>query len=312
MGFISARQEIAGKSMGDSEPIDVIMCTWNSNEPYFRNVLLSIKKEVDVHDFIVIDRYSTDGTLEIVRSVFPRARVFQTFANLGIARKMGIERVTTEYFAFIDDDIKVSEGWFTKLISFIKREERVAAVQGSVRYDVSYMDKARAFELSRRKENVTEITGRGYTHNTLLRTSVLMDFNPPGLIHSWEDFLITQHANKKGYRWFELKQAQVIHYRIAEGSYLGELRQNVRRARWNGAGDRIVHKSSSSYSRTILSFLIASFRSMFYYMAISILVMDPWVVALQVAGRLGYLAGLLSAEENVVPHKLHAARRYVP
>jgi hypothetical protein len=64
------------------EPIDVVMCTWNSNKFYFRKCLLSIKKEVDVHHFIVIDRFPSDGTLEVVRSVFPDAKIFQTYANL--------------------------------------------------------------------------------------------------------------------------------------------------------------------------------------------------------------------------------------
>jgi glycosyltransferase involved in cell wall biosynthesis len=96
-----------------SESIDVVMCTWNSNRFYFRRCLASVKKEVDVHHCIVIDRFSSDGTLEVVRSVYPDAKVFQTEANLGSARKIGIAYVDTQYFAFIDDDIELSDGWST-------------------------------------------------------------------------------------------------------------------------------------------------------------------------------------------------------
>ena len=106
--------------MMDPEPIDVIMCTWNSNKLHFRKCLLSVKREVPVHHFIVMDRYSSDGTIGAVRSVFSDAKVFQTTANLAMAQRIGVKHVDTRYLAFIDDDIELSEGWFRKMISFIK------------------------------------------------------------------------------------------------------------------------------------------------------------------------------------------------
>lgn len=94
--------------MIDPESIDVVMCTWNSNKLHFRKCLLSIKKEVEVHHFIVIDRYSCDGTVEVVRSVFPSARIFQTAANLGTAQRIGIKHMDVRYLASFDDDIELS------------------------------------------------------------------------------------------------------------------------------------------------------------------------------------------------------------
>jgi glycosyltransferase involved in cell wall biosynthesis len=52
--------------------IDVVMLTKNSNKPWFKRVLTAIKKEIPVHHFIVVDGYSTDGTIEIVRELFGR------------------------------------------------------------------------------------------------------------------------------------------------------------------------------------------------------------------------------------------------
>ena len=42
----------------DSELIDVVMCTWNSHRPWFHKCLFSIKREIPVHQFILVDRYS--------------------------------------------------------------------------------------------------------------------------------------------------------------------------------------------------------------------------------------------------------------
>jgi glycosyltransferase involved in cell wall biosynthesis len=295
--------------MIDNESVDVILCTWNSNKVYFEKVLLSIKKEVNIHHLIVVDRYSTDGTLDAVQSIFPEARIFQTAANLAIARKIGIEQVDTEYFAFIDDDIEISRGWFTSMISFIRRRSWVGAVQGSVRYDACHMGKARSFELARRRGEATEISERGYTHNTLLRTGTVKDFDPPKMVHSWEDFLITQHVINKGYKWFKTNHAQASHFRKADRRFLGELHENVLRARWNGAGERLVHLNRSSYTRQIGRLLLDSFKSILYNSAVGIFFLDPGIPLLALTGQLGYLDGFLSAKDHIVPYELHMLRR---
>ena len=207
--------------MMDPEPIDLVMCTWNSNKRHFQKCLLSIKREVDVHHFIVIDRYSSDETSKVVRSVFPDARIFQTTASLAEAQRIGIRYVDTRYLALIDDDIELSEGWFRKMMSFIKDANQVAVVQGFTRYHPSYMDKPRLLELSRRKGRVKEITDGAYTHDAVLMTKAVKDFDPQKIIHSRGDFLMLQHVVRKGYKWFEMNQAQATHYRGSDKSYFG-------------------------------------------------------------------------------------------
>jgi glycosyltransferase involved in cell wall biosynthesis len=290
--------------MTDSESIDVVMCTWNSNRFYFRRCLASIKKEVDVHHFIVIDRFSSDGTLEVVRRVFPDAKIFQTAANLGNARRIGITYVDTRYFAFVDDDIELSEGWSTKLISLIKWGNQIGAVQGFARYFIDYLDKEEKLLLSRRKQPNREITDRGYTYNTVLKTDIVRDFDPPHIIHSWEDFLMTQHVIRKGYKWLETSQVQVTHYRDAEMSYLSELRTYFLRAKWDGAGDRLVHINQSSVGWPVANQLLNSSRSILYSLIIAIIVLDPRILPFRFLGRVGYLSGFLSPRKNMVPFKL--------
>jgi glycosyltransferase involved in cell wall biosynthesis len=67
--------------------IDVVILTKNSNKPWSKRVLTAIKKEIPVHHFIVVDGYSTDGTIEIVRELFDRKIVvIKTLSPLGCAR----------------------------------------------------------------------------------------------------------------------------------------------------------------------------------------------------------------------------------
>jgi hypothetical protein len=52
------------------DSIDMMMLTKNFNKPYFRRVLRAIKQEIPVHHFIVVDGYSTDGTVDVVKEFF--------------------------------------------------------------------------------------------------------------------------------------------------------------------------------------------------------------------------------------------------
>jgi glycosyltransferase involved in cell wall biosynthesis len=91
--------------------IDVVMLTKNSNKPWFRRVLAAIKREIPVHHFIVVDGYSTDGTVDVVRENFGnKVKVIETKASLGCARYLGMRAVDTEWFAFIDSDVEILPG----------------------------------------------------------------------------------------------------------------------------------------------------------------------------------------------------------
>ena len=111
--------------------IDVIMPTWNSNKPYFKRVLVAIKKYVPLHHLIIIDRFSGDGTLEIARNIFHEDElvVIRSSARLAHARWIGIKHVDTPFFAFIDDDVEVMANWFKECYRVISLSRRIAAVQ---------------------------------------------------------------------------------------------------------------------------------------------------------------------------------------
>lgn len=221
------------------------MCTWNSNKPYFVRCLRSIRKEVPVHHFILVDRFSNDGTLETVKKVFPNAIVRETDSNLGVARKIGINLVDTDFFIFVDDDIELCDGWFKEIVSYL--DESTGAIHGMVPPSLRHLNKW--FEwvwkkwLPRRKgtlEKVQVVTikepdiTRGYTNNTLVRKSVVEDWAPPSFLCAYEDHMMLRHVVKKGYAWKILTQLTVRHWGI------DNLRGWMRKAMWNIAGARLI------------------------------------------------------------------------
>jgi len=131
---------------------------------------------------------------------------------LAVSRMNAIQKVETEWFAFIDDDVLVGENWFKEITSHIK--PKVGAIAGReqiVGLGKKWDDELNAFRWSKGTREL-KIGERGTTVNTLIRTDLVKDWKPsrPDL-SAWEDYEITQHILKKGYKWLEVN-AHATHY----------------------------------------------------------------------------------------------------
>jgi len=192
--------------------IDVIMCTFNSNKPYFLSVLYSIKENLDVNKFIVVDKFSKDGTIEIVKSIFDNVEIIQTNEPLSMARKLGIEKVETEYFMFIDDDVLITREYVETLFKVIERDDKIGAVHGYVfpRDLIQLMSKIYQNypdEIVITREIMNCL--RGCTYATLIKTSIVKDWNPIP-INRLEDHLLLRHVVSKGYKWVILPKLHLL------------------------------------------------------------------------------------------------------
>lgn len=119
---------------------------------------------------------------------------------LGIARKKAIQKVTTEWFAFLDDDISLFPFWFESLSSQITPE--LGAISGYLE-DFGF-NKEVDYELAHRLTPLRDYKiGERWTgtHSGLIRTEAIKDWTPssPNL-SAWEDYDITQHILRKGYK----------------------------------------------------------------------------------------------------------------
>jgi len=224
--------------------VDVVMCTWNSNKPYFLKCLNSIRREIPIHHFILIDRFSNDGTVETVKEIFSNAIVRETYANLGMSRKLGIELVDTEFFVFVDSDIELCKGWFREIKKHI--DSKTGAVHGQAVPVLKYL--AKWFEwkwkkwIPMRRENIDKVqiatakepdTFRGYTHNTLVRKSAVNNWIPPAFLCAYEDHMLLRHIVKNGYVWKLVTDLTVKHWEASPKDCL-------RKAKWNIAGARLI------------------------------------------------------------------------
>lgn len=277
-------------------PIDVVLCTWNSNRYCFRRCLQSMIQHVPVHHLIVVDRYSTDGTIHEIKRNFPEAKVAYSSDNLGLARKIGVSLVDSEFFAFIDDDVEIPADWFPLLERNLA--EDVGAIHSTVyavdqppviaKWDAWLLQWEQKWNPAAKKE-IIDVTQRnrnairGYTHNTIVRTELLADWSPPGGLSSYEDWHLLKHITAKGYVWRILPDEIVKHYRPHDMS------EQWGRTKWNLVGARISGFPSPALTWYLGQMLIRGLEATLA----SFQLKDPRVLLYVVQRHLAYIDGYL-------------------
>lgn len=233
--------------------VDVVMCTWNSNRPFFEKCLRSIEREIPVHHFIVVDHFSQDGTIEAIQKYFKSVIIVQSNANLAKARAIGIDHVDTEFFVFMDDDMGLPEGWFKRLTSYIS--ENVGVIHEETFWagrectddsllnrliSTRWLEGALEFERHRMVkmditlDNMMQSVGFTWGGHIIVKTEVVRDWKPSSLISAAEDLLLMKHVVQKGYLWRILEQHTVKHYSPRN------LREHIKKMKWHIAGLRVT------------------------------------------------------------------------
>ncbi len=192
--------------------VDVVVLTKNSEETLER-CLDSVYKNVPVNRLIVVDGYSTDNTLPIVRKFAKKSRnsvILSERGSRGKARQKAIELVETEWFLFVDSDVTLCRGWFRKAERLIRPD--VGAIWGIEVWSV--LKNPTVLELF---ERITmKIFGkRGGTHDLLVRRKAVEDINIPPNLHVYEDAFIKSWICGKGYKVVSAYEPYCIHYRPA-------------------------------------------------------------------------------------------------
>ena len=204
----------APRSKGSSEKgigkVDVVVLTKNSQEQLER-CLNAVYRNTPINRLIVVDGYSKDRTLEIVRKFDKKHHnvlLIQDKGWRGKARQIGIEKVETEWFMFVDSDAELCNNWFEKAKAFITPE--VGAVWGIEVWSVIKNPRILRLFL---QITMSIFQTRGGTHDLLVRRDVVKDIKIPPDLHSFEDAFIKEWINKKGYRVIATYNPYCIHYR---------------------------------------------------------------------------------------------------
>ena len=102
----------------------VVVVTYNAL-PWIEKSIESVQDE----EVVVVDNGSTDGTVDVVRELFPQARLIER-ENLGLASgwNAGLAVVTGRYFMLLNADAWLTDGSLARLVEFADAHPEAAVV----------------------------------------------------------------------------------------------------------------------------------------------------------------------------------------
>lgn len=157
---------------------------------------------VGVNRLVVVDDESTDDTRAVVRERADRhgwpIRLVTSETSLPEARELLVELVETEWFLFLDDDVRLDERYLDRLAA------AAAPGVGGVQGRKESRDESPTDWVRRRAR-------RGGTHATLVRTAAARSVDFPDDLHVLEDEYLRRHVEARGYLWVFNHTAEFSH-----------------------------------------------------------------------------------------------------
>ena len=101
----------------------VVILNWNTEgflKKFLPGLLQSVRN-VEGAEVIVADNASTDGSMTVMKELFPEVRTISFKKNFGFTGgyNKAFEQIDSEYFVLINSDIEVTDGWLPPLIEWM-------------------------------------------------------------------------------------------------------------------------------------------------------------------------------------------------
>ncbi len=109
--------------------VDVVVVTWQGRH-LIEACLGSLRRQTVPHRVIVVDNASTDGTIELLRDLYPEVTVVQLPSNTGFAGGVNaaLEHVTSRFVALLNNDAVAEPKWLHEACGFLHANPDHAAV----------------------------------------------------------------------------------------------------------------------------------------------------------------------------------------
>jgi hypothetical protein len=158
--------------------IGVVIVSYNTCD-YLEKCLRSIEKYLTRWDceVVVVDNNSSDGSVRMVRTKFPKVKLVASDRNNYFCRanNLGWKRTKAGYIVFMNPDIELVDNSFDRIFSYMDKNQEVAAMEPA-QYDGDGKILATG---TRKRELVTDIlhlTGVGrFGGKKLLHKFLMMD-----------------------------------------------------------------------------------------------------------------------------------------
>lgn len=119
-----------------SYKVAVVILNWNGRR-HLEKFLPSVVETCAGQSCLVVvaDNASTDDSVPMVNEKFPGVHIIQLARNYGFAGgyNLALQQVEADYFVLLNNDVEVTPGWLTPLISTLDKEPLVGAVMPKIR-----------------------------------------------------------------------------------------------------------------------------------------------------------------------------------
>jgi GT2 family glycosyltransferase len=113
--------------------IAVVILNWNGAKllEQFLPAVVQYSEDATVY---VVDNASTDSSIEVIKTQFPSVKIIQNDGNYGFAKgyNVALQQVEEDYYALINSDIEVTEGWLTPILSIFNKEPKIGIIQPKI------------------------------------------------------------------------------------------------------------------------------------------------------------------------------------
>lgn len=120
-----------------TRPVVTIGICVKNNEDFIEETVASILAQdfpLELAEIIVVDGYSTDQTLNVIRRHLSEAkmnhRIFHEKEGLGVARQIVVENARGKYILWVDGDLVISKNYLRRLFHLMEDNSRIGIAKG--------------------------------------------------------------------------------------------------------------------------------------------------------------------------------------
>ena len=120
--------------MAYSPSVAIVILNWNGKH-YLEQFLPSVlSTSYDNYKVVVADNASTDGSIDFLRSNFPKVEVLILPQNFGFAKgyNEALKRVEADYYMLLNSDVEITPNWLQPMLELLERDSRNAACQPKI------------------------------------------------------------------------------------------------------------------------------------------------------------------------------------
>jgi hypothetical protein len=119
--------------------VSIVSICWNRKADICESLRKIREIEYDNLEVILVDNYSTDGTIEEIEENFKEVKLIKMFKNIGIeAYNIGFKNANGKYIIIIDDDSFPHKQAVTRMVEKFENDKKLGIVAFDVRNFYNY------------------------------------------------------------------------------------------------------------------------------------------------------------------------------